>query len=46
MFRIKLLGGTFKALQKKYVGPKKFESHAWVIKCDFGNFSAGMAVPC
>jgi hypothetical protein len=27
---------------------KKFELHAWVKKCHFGNFSerAGMAVPC
>ena len=39
IFEIKLLCGTFKALQKKQFGPKFFELHAWVKKCQFGNFS-------
>ena len=48
MFWIKLVGGTFKALQKSNLAQKFFELHAWVKKCHFGNFSerAGMAVPC
>ena len=35
-------------LQMNTFGPKKFELHAWVKKCHFGNFSekAGMAMPC
>ena len=46
IFWIMALNGTFKALQKKWFGPKNFELHAWVKKCHFGNFSerAGMAI--
>ena len=47
-FGKKSLNGIFTVHYKKKFGPKKFEFHAGVKKCHFGNFSqwAGMAVPC
>ena len=40
--------GTFKTLQMKAFGPKKFKFHPGVRKCHIGNFleRARMAMPC
>ena len=47
IFWVKLIMGTFIALQMKSFIPKKFKLHAGVRMCYFDNFSerAWMAVP-